>query len=202
MISARPSRSRFVPASSRRAAAPRSGGRSRSPWRLLRLGALALGAAYLVALHAELLWQRIASQTLLEPLVALKWGAAAALVVALLRLQSAGVSLWRGRRAVVFWMLVLLLHAGAAVPAAGELAADLADQAEAGLLFVLPLCASVATVFELGRRLLDRRATARPAVPGVPRWLRFEPPSGPAFAHGFGRVLSSRPPPVRSVRNQ
>lgn len=163
--------------------------------RALRLSALALAAAYLVALHAELLWQRITSQTLLEPLVVLKWAGAAALVAALLRLRSAGVSVWRGRRAVVLWMLVLLLHAGTAVPAAGELAADLASPAEAGLLFVLPLCVSVATVFELGRRLLARRAVARPARRTVPRWLLFEAPPGPAFAHGFGRVLCSRPPP-------
>ena len=198
MISARPSRSRIFPASSRRTAVPRSGGRWRSPWRLLRLGAVALGAAYLVALHAELLWQRIASQTLLEPLVALKWGAAAVLVAALLRLRSAGVSLWRGRRAVVVWMLVLLLHAGAAGPAPGELAAD--QGGASGLLLVLPLCASVATVFELGRRLLDRRLRdrglgARPARPRLPRRLLFAPPPALVFADGFGRVAGARPPP-------
>ncbi len=192
MICARPSRSRYSRASSRRAAVPRPGGRSRSPWRLLRLGVLALGVAYLVALHAELLWQRIASQTLLEPWVALKWGAAAALVAALLRLRSAGVSLWRGRRAIVLWMLVLLLHAGAAVPTAEELAAP---GGASGLLFVLPLCASVATVFEIGRRLLVRRLEARPARPLLPRRLLFAPPRAPAFADGFGRVLGARPPP-------
>lgn len=200
MISARPSCSRFVPASSRRAALPRPGGRSGSPWRLLRLGALALGAAYLVALHAELLWQRIASQTLFEPLVALKWAGAAALVAGLAWMWRAGIPILRGRRAVVFWMLVLLLHAGTTVPAVEDLAADLSDPAAGGLLLVLPLCATLATVFELGRRLLERRPAARPARRPVPRWLAFEGPPRPALAQGFGPLVSCRPPPSRSDR--
>lgn len=168
-----------------------------APWRALRLGSLVLAVGYLVALHAEILWQRIASKTLLEPIVALKWAAAAALVAALLRLRSAGVPLWRGRRAVLVWMLVLLLHAGTAVPAAEELAAGLSDRADASsLLLVLPLCVSLATVFELGRRLLAGRVEARPAPRPMPRRLLLAAPPRPAFVDGLGRALASRPPPV------
>lgn len=195
MTAVRPVRRRLALASLRRPATPGREAARGGLWRALRLASLALAAAYLVALHAELLWQRIASQTLLEPLVALRWLGAVGLVAGLAWMRRSGIPVWRGRRAVVFWMLVLLLHAGTAVPAAGELAADLADAAGPGLLLVLPLCATLATVFEFGRRLLERRLAVRPVSRPTPRWLTFEGPPQLALAHGFGRVLASRPPP-------
>jgi hypothetical protein len=72
--------------------------------------------ALLVVLHASILWDRVAQGRLSDPGVALRWLAAAALTVALLVLRRRGVSLFWGRRALVFWLLVLLLHAGASVP--------------------------------------------------------------------------------------
>lgn len=69
-----------------------------------------------VLFHGWLLWQRITDLTLLEPLVALSWGLAALVLVGFVRLRRAGVPLFRGRRALAMWLLVLLLHAGA-VPA-------------------------------------------------------------------------------------
>src|SRR5512134_2738482 len=72
-------------------------------------------AALLAVLHAFILWDRVVHGRLSDPGVALRWLGGAALTVALLALRRRGVSLFRGRRALVFWLLVLLLHAGAAV---------------------------------------------------------------------------------------
>jgi hypothetical protein len=75
---------------------------------------LYLAAALLTALHLELLIERIASRQLLDPLVVLKWLAASALIAGLVLLRRRGQSPWRGRTALVFWLIVVLLHAGAA----------------------------------------------------------------------------------------
>ncbi|RPH37119.1 MAG: hypothetical protein EHM91_15420, partial [Planctomycetota bacterium] len=72
--------------------------------------------ASLVLLHASILWDRLANGRMSEPGVALRWLAAGVLVAALVALRRRGVSILWGRRALVLWLLVLLLHAGAAAP--------------------------------------------------------------------------------------
>ena len=63
-----------------------------------------------------LFWNQIGSGRLLDPAVAVRWGMGALLLVALTALRRAGVPVLWGRRALVVWVLVALLHC-TAVPA-------------------------------------------------------------------------------------
>jgi hypothetical protein len=145
--------------------------------------------ASLVLLHLSILWDRVANGRLGEPDVAVRWLAAVVLVGALLALRRRGVSLLWGRRALVFWLLVLLLHAGATVP--HDPAARVAPEQ---ILFVVPAAVAPACL----ALVLVVTQLAAAAVPG-PRlaWL----PQGaarraPARRRGFCLALASRPPPA------
>ncbi len=144
---------------------------------------LRVAAASLVVFHGFLLWDRVASLTLLDPAVALRWGAAAALALGLVRLQLAGVPLTSGRKALVVWSLVALLHASM-VPGLGGLAATLAE-ADAGLLLVLSISGLLVLLGAGASRTLPARGT-----PGRPA-----PPVTPAFRAACLAPLSPRPPP-------
>ena len=145
--------------------------------------ALAAGLiAGLTLYHGLLLGQRIADLTLLQPLVALRWGAAALLAIGLIQLQRSGVSLLWGRRALILWLLVLLLHAGS-VPAVG-----VQLLAEPGLLLPLSFWA-----FALRAVLGDRRWATAPA-PCLPA-LR-DRPGRPPREPGLLAPLSPRAPPI------
>jgi hypothetical protein len=153
------------------------------------LGATGLAATLgLVALHLWLFAERLAQGTLAEPGVALRWIAAVFLGLALVWLRCAGVPLLRGRHALVFWLAVLALHAGAAVPGTAD------GPAEASAwLFVLPattapLAVGLAAVWA---HILRRHAAPRLATAG---WA-FAPqlPDGPA---GLRKGLAPRGPPA------
>ena len=141
--------------------------------------------AGLVLFHGYLLWQRIASTTLLEPMVALRWGAAALLLVGFAYLQRSGISLIRGHRALVLWLLVLLLHAGM-VPAAE----GLRPLAEPELLLA-------ATLWGFALREVFG-ALGRQAGDGTPRFAlaraRYAP--RPQRSPDYLESLSPRPPPA------
>ncbi len=159
----------------------------------LRLRSLVSGlglvaAASLVLLHVSILWARITQGRLGEPVIALRWGAALVLLVALLALRRRGVPILWGRRALVFWLLVLLLHAGTGLPQ------DPSPRvAPEQLLFVLPAAAAPACVLLVllvtqlaGAALADRAVVpAHGAAVGVP-----------ARRRGFRLALASRPPPA------
>ncbi len=144
---------------------------------------LAIG---LVLFHGLLLWQRIASTTLLEPLVALRWSAAALMLAGFVYLRHAGASVVRGDKAQVLWLLVLLLHAGMVPAIDGH-----RPLAEPGLLLAVALWG-----FAL-RAILGE--PARRAGGGVTRFERFlaapRSPRPPNLAR-FLAPLSPRPPPV------
>ncbi len=145
-------------------------------------------AATLVLLHVSILWDRVAQGRLSEPGVALRWLAAVLLVVALQALRRRGVSLLWGRRALVFWLLVLLLHAGTAVPQ------DPSHRtAPEQLLFVVPAAAAPAClVVVLFVTQLAGAALARPAA----ALACVQAGGAPARRGGFLPALASRPPPV------
>ncbi|MCZ7651501.1 MAG: hypothetical protein M5U13_10235 [Thermoanaerobaculia bacterium] len=84
---------------------------------VLALSALTTGG--LVLLHLGLLWSRLEDLSLWRPEVALRWLGALLLVGAGALHHRRGHSLLRGRGALAFWILVLLLHAGS-TPATGR----------------------------------------------------------------------------------
>ena len=153
------------------------------------MSALGLVAvASLVLLHLSILWVRITQGRLGEPAVALRWAAAAVLLVALLALRRRGVPLLWGRRALVFWMLVLLLHAGTSVPL--DTGTRVAPEQ---LLFVAP--AAVAPAGLLLVLLVTPLAGTAPAGPAV---ALAHGAAGAVLARrrGFRLALASRPPPA------
>ena len=90
-----------------------------------------------VLYHAILLWQRVADLTLLEPAIAARWLATLLLLLGLFRLHHRGVPLIWGRKALVFWLLVLLLHVSFYGPLAEGVEANF-DIERAGLMLALP----------------------------------------------------------------
>ncbi len=153
--------------------------------RLGRFLAVALVAG-LALFHSQLLWQRLASFTLFEPLVALRWGVAALVLAGFVCLQRAGVSVVWGHKALILWLLVLLCHAGAVWPACSH-----QPLAEPGLLLALSLSGFALRAI-LGE--LDRLAGG--AVPLFARILPASRPPGLPRDPRFLEPLSPRPPPA------
>ncbi|MGE0453286.1 MAG: hypothetical protein AB7O37_01100 [Vicinamibacteria bacterium] len=147
----------------------------------------AVVAIALVAFHGWLLALRLAEGALGDPAVALRWLAGFGLTAALLGLRRAGVSLFRGRKAFVFWLLVLLLHWSAT--AAGDRGAQFDD-------LILGVPASVVSLVFV--------ATLLAGVPSgtprkVPRWRISRIPlalRSAALGAGFVFALAARPPPL------
>lgn len=99
-----------------------------------------LSTAVLVALHAGILWQRLADQSIAQPAVMGRWAVAAlvALGALVLRRRSSSSRSW-----LVFWAIVVLLHV---LAPAGADAASLAVLTEAGLLAAPLLVMFVAAI--------------------------------------------------------
>lgn len=115
----------------------------------------------LLGFHARLLVGRLANGSLAHPEVALQWGAALVLLAWLWRARRHGISVISGRRALAFWVLVLLLHAVPAMPGGAA-----ALQADGGpVLLVAPLGLAVAGAVALLARL--QRPRSAPALAGL-----------------------------------
>ena len=150
-----------------RALAARSLGRGRGVAVRSALTAVATAlVGGLVGLHAVLLWQRVASRTLLEPQVALRWIASLLILAGLLRLCRAGVPLLWGRKALGLWLTVLLLHLSFALPGAAEEGSAVDLRPGTTLLFVIPAPAILA--FALGL-VFSLAAGAFGSTPGLPK---------------------------------
>jgi hypothetical protein len=80
---------------------------------------LAAPAVALTAFHLVLLAARVADGSVLDPAIAAEWVIGLTLLLGLARMHRAGLSLIRGRGALIMWLLVLILHAVAVVPADG-----------------------------------------------------------------------------------
>ena len=151
-------------------------------WQALRLGLVSACAAGLIGLHIRLLWLRFAEGSLWSPMVAARWVAAVVLCVTLLLLRRAGIPLFWGRKALVFWVLVLVLHATSGVAA---LDADVlqtlpvaATTALCTLLLLLRLPPPSASAAWRPGRTLVRRVVARRRR----AWLRLHVPRPPPLA--------------------
>ena len=158
-------------------------------WRLQRLGLVLFGGATaaLTGFHLVLFVGRLRDLSILQPGVAVQWAGAALLLAFLAYLKGQGVSLLRGRSALAFWLLVLLLHVVPHVPAP---AADGGSE----VLLALP-SVWMAVAIGLLRLVRSPRPVAPAAPPAVGRWR--EPPYRPLQA-GFRSALFARPPPFPS----
>lgn len=151
------------------------------------LAVLAIGA--LVALHVAVLWERVSQGRLADPAIALRWLGGTVLIAALLALRRLGVPLLWGRQALVFWMLVVLLHAGAAAPEAPVVRED-----PATLVFVLPTSAAPLGLVLV---LLVAQLLRRSADTGPDRSLTVRPDRvSPRPQTGFLLALAPRGPPA------
>jgi hypothetical protein len=152
---------------------------------------VALSVLALVVFHAALFWHQLGDGRLLDPAVAARWGLGGLLLVALGALRRAGVPLLWGRRALVVWVLVALLH-WTTVPAvsAGTLERG---GAMALLFFELPASAALLTASLFLLFLLRARLAPRTA-----RLMGRSVPTAPVgHAPILSRHLASRaPPPV------
>jgi len=145
-----------------------------------------VGVTLLVAFHAWLFAGRLAGGELMEPAVAARWLASAGLVAVLLGLRRAGVPLFHGRRALVFWVLVVLLH---------WTATPLADRGlpVEELLVAAP---SVLTLMAGSWLLAGGLRRVRPTRPARPSLSRRVPSRVSPTAQWLLPVLAARPPPV------
>lgn len=161
--------------------------------RLRRLGIVAgvLTVGPLVAFHALLLLRRFQDQTILEPAIALQWGAAVALLGFLAYLRRQGVSLFRGRAALAFWLLVLLLHLVPGTPS------TLLDWEHTDLLLALP--ASWIVALALALTALGALSGEYLPRPSSPTWRRGDRRGPPIPEPGFHPRLYARPPPPARI---
>ncbi|MEI6667156.1 MAG: hypothetical protein WCP29_03295 [Acidobacteriota bacterium] len=72
--------------------------------------AAGLAVAMLGAFHGWLLWTHLVGGKALEPRTAVRWVVAALVLVGFRALQRHGLSLFWGKRAIVLWLLVVVLH--------------------------------------------------------------------------------------------
>jgi hypothetical protein len=155
---------------------------SRSTRRTLSAVAGAAIAA-LALLHALLFWGRVADGSLLKPEVAARWGSALALLAAMRALQRHRIPLFHGRRALVLWCLIAMLHASADVDRA-RAAGDAPSIVPPTLTLVIALLA--AGLAGAAPSLRGAAPTFSPVSRRSPRVLRSTALLGPRF---------SRPPP-------
>lgn len=150
-----------------------------------------LALTVLVAFHASLLWAHLVGGKALEPQTAARWIVAAGVLVGFRALQRHGLSLFWGKRAVVLWLLVVVIHCHAVwsgepvtaelgVPETVTLLAQVTAPAATVLgLFFLGLFAALLPFWTAAGR--PGEALAR--IAGLP-------------ASGYVFSFSPRPPPV------
>lgn len=144
-----------------------------------------------VGFHAWLFGDRLIAGTFLDPLVAVRWVVAATLGCGFLWLRRQGLSLVSGRRAVVLWLLVTLLHAHAAWTPAGAALDTSAREAAVAALQAASMVAAAAGLGLLGLLLKFRVGAPRLAA----RWLADGWPGAPVRSV-FLAIAGPRPPPA------
>jgi hypothetical protein len=144
----------------------------------------------LVAFHAWLFCAHVIEGRILEPQTAGRWVVAVLVLVGFRRLSRLGLPLAAGRRAIVLWVLVLLLHAHA-VSAGGAASVELGIPETLGALAQITGSVSVlgALLVVLLATLLRLRLDGR-AAPAAPVVLAGLP--SPGFVFSF----APRPPPL------
>jgi hypothetical protein len=149
--------------------------------------ALLVGGAGLALFHLALLAERLRTEAIADPLVALRWLAAVALLGSAWALHRRGVAVGRGRTALVFALLALLLHVGGSTP-------PLALPGGDDLLAAAPLgLAALASVALFTWRSSDLRYGAPPP----PRFASSRPAPIPVALDPRTALFVPRPPPCR-----
>ena len=131
--------------------------------------------------HLELLLERIAERSLLQPQIGLRWLASLGLLYGFYRLRRSGRPWLLGRRAVVLWLLVAALHLLSMAPAVAEMP----PAAFGAPVVFLVLLAVVAGRFAPQPPLHGERPTS---------WRDLRP--APRLHPGFAAGLSPRAPPI------
>ena len=119
-------------------------------------------ATSLVLFHASLFYTHAIDGRLADPAVALRWSLGAVLAALLVAFGTMGLPLFRGRRALIVWLLVSLLHVSTARTATLEALTSITPEETAVALIVLPSAAAPlvwATAMLLAGVLLKARTT-------------------------------------------
>jgi len=155
---------------------------------------LSLVAGALIVFHVWILWERFLDLSLFQTGVALHWILAAAIFGLGAWLRWQGVNLLRGRQAVVFWMLVLLLHFAGTTPLPESVASGLDFAREASFHWLIPASAAGLLVYAAIRgagRVRFSRPIPEPGLAYPALQLALAPPRNER--HAWQRF--SRPPP-------
>jgi hypothetical protein len=142
---------------------------------------LAALTAVVTVFHLQLLWRRVTDGTLGQPGVVLEWAIALLLLLVALRAHRTGISLFRGRRAMAFWLIVLLLHAVAVGPQADASDSPFALRINTELLVLAPFGVALAVVLSAVSRGLGRIRRRRILARADPRHqIRIGMVAGPS----------------------
>jgi hypothetical protein len=161
--------------------------------RLALSASVAVSVLALVVFHLVLFWNQIGDGRLLDPAVAVRWGLSALLLAVLAGLRRAGVPVFWGRRALVMWVLVALLH-WTAMPA-GDLD-DITQRGGQAALVLVDLSVSSAAGLLLAASLLLLLLLGARPLPSAARAMRVRPfAAAGAHAAILGLHLASRAPP-------
>jgi hypothetical protein len=148
----------------------------------------------LASFHVWLLVTQFGTGTISDPDVAFRWVAGALILTGFALLRRLGIPLLWGRRAVVLWLFVVLLHLhafGSPTDWAAEMSAiPEAVTAVAARVALGPICAA------LGLLLLVRQAQRRGSELRSPRLLPIRVAVLGAPAKGYLPQSSIRPPPA------
>jgi len=159
--------------------------------------AAALAITVLVVFHASILYTHAVDGSLADPVVMFRWAIGGALASLLVVFRRMGVPLIQGRRALVVWVLVGLLHVNAARTVTVSLI-NVAPEDAAAVLVVLPAAAPIV----LGSLLLVvmALASATMAAPDLRQaWLAHDADARLA-ANPLVPLLPPRAPPrCRSI---
>jgi hypothetical protein len=146
--------------------------------------------AALVAFHVWLLGLHLLDGRALQPATAARWGLAALVLVGFRALSRRNLPLFRGRRAVVLWLLVVILHCSGAWNGGAARLEHGIPEAVSALAQLSTVAIVLGATFACAIVSTPRRwAGGRPAF-FVPVPIAGLPPSG--FIHCF----SPRPPPL------
>ena len=163
--------------------------------RLFGIG-LGLSAGLLAIFHLQLLWDRLVDLANLEIGAAIRWLATAAILGVVACLWKRGVSIFRGRPALVLWILVLLVHIQ--TPFGGPLAASSSTEGSPAddLLLVLPVSVSLAVVGRILFSSAQRSGTADRLRLRESAFKLLNPLPAIRPRAGFFTSLSPRAPPL------